>query len=295
MTTEAKKSGSPPKFGDENDSAAITAFWICAVRALEYKKGDDAKVKDPYAERLVGDWENKKPKRLFRLQKAVLKRTVYYDASVLKAAKELGCRQLIAIGAGLDTRAFRLLNDYPDMHVFEVDHPNIFAYKEPRLKDVKPVCKRTLIPLEYDEVTEWDVRAKEKGFDPSKPTIFVLEGVTMYIKPDDELALYKKIDDNAAMNSMVTGCNLKLYRTMGYPVKFKNGVTWYDSNRRGIYKLMRNWGLTSARVHWMDAPGIYLMWTGIKRPEGEYPEEDNTKLIALGVVLAGFLVKYLYL
>ena len=162
----------------------------------------------------------------------------------------------------------------------------MFAYKEPRLKDAKPVCKRSIIPLNYDEVTEWDVRAKEKhGFDPSKPTIFVLEGVTMYIKPEDELDLYRKIDRNAAINSLITGCNLKLLRTGGKPKDMGDGIIWYDTDRHGIKQVLRNWGLTFKPLHWFDIIGIYVMLTGIKRPEGEYSQKSTFQIaIYAGVV-----------
>ena len=120
MTTSAKPSSSSPKFGEEGDNAAITAFWICGIRATEHKRGDAALIKDPYAERLMNEWAWKQQKSLFRLRQAIIRRTLHYDGNILKAARELGCRQMIMIGAGLDTRAFRLFHDFPDMHVIEV-------------------------------------------------------------------------------------------------------------------------------------------------------------------------------
>mmetsp|Transcript_23642 Transcript_23642/g.46287 ORF Transcript_23642/g.46287 Transcript_23642/m.46287 type:complete len:218 (+) Transcript_23642:74-727(+) len=83
---------------------------------------------------------------------SVNRRIAFFDAVCLKAAED-GVRQCVIIGAGLDTRAFRLFSEQPEMHVIEVDHPDIFKYKEPRLKaiDATP-CKRTIVPLEYDQV-----------------------------------------------------------------------------------------------------------------------------------------------
>ena len=263
-----------PNF-NSGDNAAITAFWICGCRALEFRKGEDALIKDPYAERLManGGWEHFEKRsngisskmNLPRLSNTVINRTMYYDSKILKGAKELGIRQVVIIGAGLDTRAFRLFQDYPDMHVIEVDHPNLFAYKEPRLKDLQPLCKRSLVKLQYNEVEDWDIHAQrdEFGFDPSKPTIFVIEGLTMYIPLPDELKLYKKIDSNAAINSMIVGCSQRIYggvRDLGY------GITWYDTDRNAMKEVLKCWGISLKSTHRVNI-GISMMMVGIKREE----------------------------
>ena len=238
-----------PTFGKEksvDDSNAITAFWIAGIRAQEYQKGEKALIKDPFAEMLMQDdgWKNFKP--LFRLRSAIINRTIFHDRNILLGASELGIRQTIILGAGLDTRAYRLFKDYPDMHVIEVDHPKLFAYKEHRLKKIKPVCKRSILALDYDEVTEWDIRARETvGYDPSKPTIFVLEGVTMYIPLKDEMSLYRKIDD-AATGSLITGCSQRIYNS---PRDLGNGITWHDTDRKMQIKILEKWGLHFKPYH----------------------------------------------
>lgn len=277
-STPSKGPEYDPTFGkqdDANDGNAITAFWIAGIRAQEYQKGEKAIVKDPYAQLLMKDDGWKNFQEIFRLRAAVLNRTVFHDRNIIMAAKELGVRQTIIIGAGLDTRAFRLFQDYPDMHVIEVDHPNLFAYKEPRLKDVKPSCKRSIVALDYDEVTEWDIRAREKfGFDPSKPSIFVLEGVTMYIPLEDEMALYKKVDANAAVNSLITGCS---QRVLGGPRDLGNGIVWHDTDRKAQMKIMEKWGLSFKPYHTFGHFGVCMMYKGIKRHE-PYSTQGNLTL-----------------
>ena len=115
----------------------------------------------------------------------------------------------------------------------------------------------------------------------------------MYIKPEDELDLYRKIDDNAAINSMITGCNMKMLRTGGRPRDMGNGITWYDSDRPGMKKVLKNWGITFKRLHWFDFPGIYMMATGIKRPEGEYGEQLKLgSAFGIAMVVVGIAVLY---
>lgn len=271
-----------PTFGQEkdvNDGNAITAFWIAGTRALEYQKGEKALVKDPYAQLLMKDdgWKNFKP--LFRLSSAIITRTIFYDDNILTAVEKYGIRQTIIIGAGLDTRAFRLFENYPDMHVIEVDHPKLFAYKEPRLKGVKPACKRSILALDYEEITEWDVRARKKlGFDPSKPTIFLLEGVTMYIPLEDELKLYKKIDDNAAINSVITGCS---QRVLLSPRDLGNGIVWHDTDRNAQKEMLNKWGLMFKPYHRFGHIGLCMMFLGIKQ---EYPYSTQGNIVLANVM-----------
>lgn len=275
-----------PTFGKEkdvDDGNAITAFWIAGIRAQEYRKGEKAVIKDPYAELLMKDdgWKNFKP--LYRIRSAIMNRTLFHDSNVLMAASEYGIRQTIIIGAGLDTRAFRLFHDYPDMHVIEVDHPNVFAYKEPRLKDVKPACKRSTLGLNYDEVAEWDIHARKKcGFDPSKPTLFILEGVTMYIPLENEIELYKKIDANAAINSVVTGCSQRIRNS---PRDLGNGIIWHDTDRQAQIKVLDKWGINFKPYHKFGHIGACMMFKGIKR-EKPYSTQGN---IVIEMILSQIL------
>jgi len=256
-----------PTFGQEknvNDGNAITAFWIAGIRAQEFQRGEKARVKDPYAELLMKDdgWKNFKP--LFRLRNAIVNRTIFHDNNVMMGARDFGIRQTIIIGAGLDTRAFRLFQDYPDMHVIEVDHPKLFDYKESRLKDTKPSCKRSILPLTYDEVANWDVHAQKKvGYDPSKPTIFILEGVTMYIPLENEMELYRKIDSNGALNSIITGCSQKVRGAN--PRDLGNGIVWHDTDRIQQIKIMEKWGLNFKSYHGFVNIGTCMMFKGVKR------------------------------
>jgi methyltransferase (TIGR00027 family) len=248
---------------DDKANVGVTAFWIAGFRALEFRKGDNAAVKDPYAEALMdskgwgyfdeyvqkfGKMYGKGAKTCFccclplclplsclccsctkvalafkRLffnapsgkdfvGVAICRRVIYFDDKCLKAAAE-GVRQCVIIGAGLDTRAYRLFTDYPDMHVIEIDHPDVFKYKEPKLQKAGAVlsCRRTAVGLEYDDVAEWPTFAQQRaGFDPRKPTIFVMEGLTMYLTDAIETDLYKKINSVSAIGSWVTGDTMAL-------------------------------------------------------------------------------------
>lgn len=108
------------------------ALWTAAAHAAECLRPAPI-VRDPWAadflhaagfdggppgdgplQRLLPDWQ--------------VVRTRFFDDYALAAARS-GCRQVVLLGAGLDTRAFRL--DWPTgVHVFEVEDAAVLAFKE---------------------------------------------------------------------------------------------------------------------------------------------------------------------
>ena len=92
---------------------------------------------------------------------AVAIRTRFFDDQ-LEAASIAGCQQVVLLAAGLDARAFRL--DWPnDVHLFELDLPELFAFKEQVLAEQRasPRCDRHVVPVDLRE--DWPARADRCG------------------------------------------------------------------------------------------------------------------------------------
>lgn len=91
-----------------------------------------------------------------------------------------GCRQLVILGAGLDTRAFR--HPFPPtLHVLELDVPELFAFKEPVLvrAGARPACSRSVVPA--DLRGDWVRSLTAAGFDAAVPSAWLDEGVLGYL------------------------------------------------------------------------------------------------------------------
>ncbi|WP_280307485.1 SAM-dependent methyltransferase [Nocardia neocaledoniensis] len=91
-----------------------------------------------------------------------------------------GCRQIVLLGAGLDTRAFRM--DLPaDVTVFELDLPELFAFKEPVLRatGARSTARRHVLPI--DLRAEWSTALRAKGFRADLPTHWIDEGALGYL------------------------------------------------------------------------------------------------------------------
>jgi methyltransferase (TIGR00027 family) len=107
-------------------------------------------------------------------------RTRFYDEYLL-AACAVGCRQVVLLAAGLDTRAFRL-NWPADLRLFEVDLPELFVFKERVLaqQGAAPRCSRTVVGIDLRE--DWPARLTDAGFDPNVPSVWTAEGLLPFCR-----------------------------------------------------------------------------------------------------------------
>jgi len=96
---------------------------------------------------------------------------------------QVGIGQVVLLGAGFDSRAWRL-SALADARVFEVDHPATSAEKRRRLADLGAhlahVC---FVPVDFDRQMPADGLA-QAGFDPSQQAIVIWDGVTNYLQPE---------------------------------------------------------------------------------------------------------------
>lgn len=167
------------------DGVSETALWTVRMRAQESAR-PDALFDDPLAEEFLSAARAAgAPPGTGVLQKVLpdwlAVRTRFFDDHLLAAARS-GCRQVVLLGAGLDTRAYRL--DWPDgTHVFEVDLPAVQAFKEKVLAGRSPdAAGRTTVAA--DLLGDWRGAALAAGFDPALPTAWLCEGLLFYLAPE---------------------------------------------------------------------------------------------------------------
>ena len=114
-----------------------------------------------------------------------------------------GARQLVLLGAGFDARAYRL-EGFSDLHVFEVDQQTTFDVKEPLLKDERiAVASRSVVATEFTERGRWAQDLVAAGFQPSVPTVWLLEGLLMYLSLEDTAVLMSEVGRLSASGSSV--------------------------------------------------------------------------------------------
>jgi methyltransferase (TIGR00027 family) len=122
--------------------------------------------------------------RLFPgLGNSIRARVRYFDDFV-KAAIGKCLEQLVILGAGYDTRAYRI-EGMNKIRVFEVDHPVTQGIKIDKIKKIFGSLPEHVVYVPIDfESEDLGQRLLEKGYDKSKRTLFVMEGLIMYIPPE---------------------------------------------------------------------------------------------------------------
>ena len=108
-------------------------------------------------------------------------RTRHFDDALL-AASAAGVQQLVVLGAGYDSRAFRYGDALAGIEVFEVDHPGTQARKQGILQRVaRPAGARVrYVPVDFAAQVLEDALSRH-GFSPDRPTLFLWEGVSYYL------------------------------------------------------------------------------------------------------------------
>ncbi|MCX2930861.1 SAM-dependent methyltransferase [Mycobacterium sp. CVI_P3] len=197
---------------DLASGVGLTATETAAARAVAGRK-PGALIADPFAEILVravgvklfvdlvaADLEEAESGfALPRLVDFVAVRTAFFDG-FLAAAQEVGIRQVVILGAGLDSRAYRL--DWsPSTTVYELDQPAVIQFKTAAMDGTRARARSTRIPIAVDLTGDWEQPLRAGGFDPELPTAWCAEGLIPYLPPGHADAMLDTITTLSAAGS----------------------------------------------------------------------------------------------
>jgi methyltransferase (TIGR00027 family) len=127
-----------------------------------------------------------------------------YTEDALAAAITRGTRQIVIIGAGMDSLALRRPGFPPEVEVFEIDHPATQELKLKRLSDARvplPSCVH-YIPADLN-LTGVDAVLDRSGFDSGRLAFFSWLGVTAYLTREVNLKTFRAIASCGAPGSEV--------------------------------------------------------------------------------------------
>jgi methyltransferase (TIGR00027 family) len=137
--------------------------------------------------------------KLEHMPVAMAVRTRFFDA-FFRDATRAGIRQAVILASGLDARAYRL--DWPaDMTVFEVDQPEVIAFKTSTLAELgaEPTTDRRTVAIDLRH--DWPAALIEAGFDKSQPTAWIAEGLLGYLPPEAQDRLLDNVSALSADGS----------------------------------------------------------------------------------------------
>jgi len=220
MTTSAEPSG---VWG--------TAVGVARVRATESRR-EDALFHDPLAAAFaaagglslppaseqagggssrLAQREEEVRRRWGGVAFSIVIRTRFLD-DLLAGAVAAGCRQVVLLGAGMDSRAFRL--DWPPgLRLFELDTAEPLGFKESVLRTEGAVARCERVPVAVDLRADWPAALAAAGHDPELPTVWIAEGLLIYLPQDDVQLLLERVGGLSAPGSRM-GLTLGSRRTL---------------------------------------------------------------------------------
>ncbi|MBD2304986.1 class I SAM-dependent methyltransferase [Chroococcidiopsis sp. FACHB-1243] len=188
------------------DEVCRTALVMAVKRAIETERPDHL-FDDSLAAQLAGDtgqawrekWEredsgNPRGNKL-RIQ-FVAVRTRFFDDFILSVLPKVN--QVVFLGVGLDTRAFRL-PFHSEINLYEIDLPELMEYREAILKHKPAKCHRHAIASDLTQ--PWSYLLLQEGFKVEAPTLWVMEGLLMYLSEAEVHELLKTISQLSADGS----------------------------------------------------------------------------------------------
>ena len=176
------------------NQSSLTAAGIAIARAVESEKPADERICfDPYARQFVSVWMYRLLGFFIKSGYAELRgpgvngflmaRERYIDDVLQKYLNE-GLQQLVILGAGYDSRAYRF-DLTGRVKTFEVDHPDTQTDKLGKVRSIfgKIPEQVSYVPVDFNSQILSE-RLLSSGYDPGLISLFIWQGVTMYLTPE---------------------------------------------------------------------------------------------------------------
>ena len=207
-----------------------TAVYVAAGRAVGAREPDPAtRNPDSLAEKLLGDRsaltvdhpavhalglsydEAMKDIEVVNIVRMMIIRTRFIDEALERAVRG-GAIQVVILGAGLDSHAYRCQRLLERTRVFEVDRHATQALKRQRVNEALggPPSNLTYVAVDFEHESLPDV-LKRHGYDQTQRTFFILEGVTMYLPEEAARATLRFVGAHPPGSGIVFDF---VYRTM---------------------------------------------------------------------------------
>lgn len=198
-----------------------TAEAAAALRANHHLNASDPVFSDPYAFAMTNSrWRVLLNNALFRktlnsklmnqtfgkLTGQVVGRSRYSEDLLQHAIEHHQIQQYVLVGAGLDSFVLRLATQYPQLKIFEVDHPDTQKTKIQKLKKISTSQQLPgnveFVSIDFEKEKLSDA-LKRSSFQSAHPAFFSWLGTTHYLTPQTTLATLKNIASIAAQQSEV--------------------------------------------------------------------------------------------
>lgn len=195
-----------------------TAERVAILRAKESMKPDGERICfDPYAIHFISpgilEWATHNPEEVRAMQErterlvpgldnSIIARVRYFDDFISRSIDE-GVVQLVILGAGYDSRPYRI-DGLKKIRSFEVDHPATQAAKIEKIRKIFGLLPDHIVYVPVDLAKDnLGLKLLEKGYDRSLKTLFIMEGLLMYLSPETVDDIFSFIAKNSGKGSAI--------------------------------------------------------------------------------------------
>jgi methyltransferase (TIGR00027 family) len=233
----------------------MTAMGIAIVRGIESEKPEGERIcYDPYARLFVNPFLYQFVRFFDKLGYSEIKgpgvmgflavRDRHID-EFLKAQITQGIDQVVILGAGLDSRAYRF-DEMKRIKVFEVDHPASQQTKIERLQKIFGSIPSHVTYVSIDFNTETLAnRLTANGYDEKLKTCFIWQGVTQYLTPS-------AVDDTLSFIAHHSSAGSSVIFDYMYPTlldgTIKHGEVTNMRNRQWVSGEMMTFGIPEGKI-----------------------------------------------
>ena len=268
MVVENDNNPLPASILSPDDAAKESGKIVAAIRAVN--SGDPSlNFQEPLAAYLAGDdWVDRIKSRLSQVYNKgifhpVAIRCLLLDEAVVKACEQDDIGQVVVLGAGMDTRPYRL--HLPNVKWFEVDVPSMSGYKKEKLESIPTEYKEHAIlktqshnytPINLSTSLSDLVGALEAaGLDKNSPVLYLMEGLVYYLTVEDNLKLLEALPAVAASQALVTCLSPPMLTDGSNPVVKGKIFDWKLNSEQYADLILKsqNWSLTKDIVMNEDA------------------------------------------
>jgi methyltransferase (TIGR00027 family) len=273
-----------------------TAFMVAGFRALESERPKPL-FRDPLAAKLIGEHGKKilaTVPRHFAGGWSVVIRTVIID-DYIRQAIAAGVDTILNLGAGLDTRPYRI--ELPSsLRWIEVDFPHMIELKEARLAGEKPSCRLERIKL---DLTDRALR-RQLFADVSAGAgkmLVLTEGVIPYLTNDDVAELADELRQVEKIGFWITDYFSPEAIRFGEKMRarfMRNAPFQFNPNDWFVFFGEHGWRASEIRYISEEAnrlgrpiplPFFMLAWIGLKFLFASRARRDRLKKFAAYVLL----------
>ena len=133
----------------------------------------------------------------------VLARTAFFDG-IFTDALDKNIPQIVMLGAGYDSRAYRFANSNNGTQIIELDAPTTQTRKKKCLKKARIGIPKqvTLAPIDFNKESLEEVLTKA-GYKTNEKTLFMWEGVSYYLEPESVDATLEFVKDFSHAQSVI--------------------------------------------------------------------------------------------